>query len=85
MLQVDPYRRIRIHEIRNHPWIRPYLPLYARLVPILDPERNDGREIDREAFEQIKGFTYATPLTKTDSKIRRAIRKRQDDSFVVAY
>lgn len=31
MLQVDPCNRIRIYEIKKHPWIQPHLPIYYRI------------------------------------------------------
>jgi hypothetical protein len=31
MLQVDPYARIRVTDIINHPWLRDKVPLYSKI------------------------------------------------------
>lgn len=41
MLQVDPYKRIRMHEILNHPWMRISVPLYAHLPNFIAPSHED--------------------------------------------
>jgi 5'-AMP-activated protein kinase catalytic alpha subunit len=30
MLQVDPSKRIKIYDIKNHPWLRSHVPIYYR-------------------------------------------------------
>jgi len=41
MLQVDPYKRIRIHEIAAHPWLRSHIPIYAHMPIYLSIEKDD--------------------------------------------
>ena len=31
MLQVDPSKRIKIYDIKNHPWLRTHIPIYYRI------------------------------------------------------
>lgn len=31
MLQVDPTKRIKIYDIKNHPWLRTHVPIYYRI------------------------------------------------------
>ena len=31
MLQVDPSKRIKIYDIKNHPWLRSHIPIYYRI------------------------------------------------------
>ena len=50
MLQVDPFKRIRIHEIKNHPWIRPYVPIYSRIPLVYQTEKPHCRSIDKSIF-----------------------------------
>lgn len=76
MLQVDPYKRIRIHEIMNHPWIRVSVPLYAHLPSFITPSRDDHFEIDHEIYDKVKGMNF--PLQANDEKIKKSIKKRDD-------
>ena len=46
MLQVDPYKRIRIHEIKNHPWVRSTVQLYAKVPRCYSFEKEENSEID---------------------------------------
>lgn len=46
MLQVDPYKRIRIYEIVNHPWLRTHVPLYARIPLSFSLEKEETFELD---------------------------------------
>jgi serine/threonine protein kinase len=39
MLQVDPYKRIRMHEIMNHPWLKVSVPLYVHMPHAIYLER----------------------------------------------
>jgi hypothetical protein len=41
MLQVDPYKRIKIYEIATHPWMRPTLPLYSKIYTSFSSGRDD--------------------------------------------
>ena len=40
MLQVDPYQRIRINDIYNHPWLRNHTPLYTH-IPTFNYRHNE--------------------------------------------
>ena len=56
MLQVDPSRRISLHDVKNHPWIRPYIPIYTHIPLMLEPEKNPKFQLDKELFDQIKTY-----------------------------
>ena len=46
MLQVDPYKRIKIYEIATHPWMRATLPLYSKIYTSFSAGREDEFELD---------------------------------------
>ena len=56
MLQVDPYKRIRIHEIAAHPWLRSHIPIYAHMPIYLSIEKDEQFEIDESIYEKVKSM-----------------------------
>lgn len=86
MLQVDPYKRIRIHEIITHPWIRSKVPLYARVPRSYALEKEENFEIDEEVFGRVKRMGFANLQGEAnDERIKKSIKKRDDESFVITY
>jgi serine/threonine protein kinase len=41
MLQVNPGDRIKIAEIKNHPWLRKYVPIYTKLSTLFSSDHED--------------------------------------------
>jgi serine/threonine protein kinase len=85
MLQVDPYRRIRIHEIMTHPWVRSKVPLYARVPRCYALEKEDNFEIDEEVYGRVRKMGFANLTDANDERIKKSIKKRDDESFVITY
>lgn len=45
MLQVDPSKRITVYEIKNHPWIRQRIPLYAHVSAACSSKQEPGFKV----------------------------------------
>ncbi len=41
MLQVDPRRRISVQELKAHPWVKQYVPVYMKLTDQFPPRKED--------------------------------------------
>ena len=83
MLNVNPMQRIKIHEIKQHEWMRHTEVLY------LDPRNlracnGEFEHMKNELLEKIKefGFNFGG---LSDQKIKEAIEKRKEFSFVIGY
>jgi len=82
MLQPNINKRIRFHEIKLHPWVKKETSLYidlSQLGPKLFPNR-----INEEILERLMNLKFNFH-NLSDTKIREAILKRKDYSFVIGY
>jgi hypothetical protein len=64
MLQVDPYKRIRMHDIMNHPWLRVEVPIYAHMSNAIFLEREVQFEIDEGVYSEVKAMNF--PIEAND-------------------
>ena len=83
MLQLDPAKRIRLHEIKEHKWIRHIEMLY------LDPREirhyyGDFLRIKAETLEKVKSMGFDFKEFPDENK-RLAIEQRREFSFVIGY
>lgn len=83
MLQVNPYHRIRMHDVLNHPWMRHSIPIYVYLPSFIHPSRDEPFEVDPEIYQKVKGMNFL--LDANDEKIKKSIKQRDDESFVITY
>ena len=83
MLQVDPYKRIRMHDIINHPWLKISVPIYANMPNAIVIKCEDQFEIDQQIYSEVKAMNF--PIEANDEKIKKSIKKRDDESFVITY
>lgn len=74
MMQPNPYKRITIDEIKNHPWFREGVPKYL-LEPFTDTKIGGGhRFLDKEIVDKL--FTLKLNINPNDRKqIEDAIMK----------
>jgi len=81
-LQPDVTKRILFSEIKKHPWLQkntfPYLKVNESIAKMFI------NRINEDIFQQLvrMGFNYEG---FTEQKVREAILKKQDHSFVIAY
>jgi len=82
MLQPDISRRILFSEIKKHPWLQQNTSLYLQINENI-PKMFINR-INEEVLHQIvqMGFNFEG---FTEQKVREAILRKQDYSFVIAY
>jgi hypothetical protein len=86
MLQTNPTHRIRIADIKLHPWLRKEVPVYARLSFCSGAFREPQFELDLEVLGQVRALNMPSLRGVTDiERIGKIIRKRMDDSFVTVY
>lgn len=82
MLEPDPTKRIKFHQISKHPWLRNTEILYLNPQQIKDYMRPN--KIDQEIVEKLKGMKFNF-REFTDQKISESIKEKRDYSFVVGY
>jgi serine/threonine protein kinase len=81
LLDPNPMNRIRFHEIKVHPWIRDAQPLFD----IFGFTRVEAqKKINESVFQHLLTLNFDFKNSSED-KIREALRKRRDHSFVVGY
>jgi hypothetical protein len=86
MLQPNPCRRIRIADIKLHPWLRKEVPVYARLSFCSGAYSEPQFALDLDVLAQVRALDMGSLRGVTDiERIGKIIRKRMDDSFVTAY
>lgn len=86
MLRVNPCKRIRISEIKLHPWLRREVPLYASLSYFSTVLRDSQFFLDLDVLARVRNMNMESLRNITDvERIGKIIRKRMDDSFVTVY
>ena len=84
MLQPDPSNRIAFSEIRLHPWLRENVPFYIEIFN-LNTKMDNQKRINEEAFQRLMQQPNIVLHGLTEDKVRKAINKRKEYSFVIAY
>jgi len=82
MLQPNVNKRIRFHEIKLHPWVKKETSLYIDLSQI--GSKLFSNKINEEILEKLMQLKFNFH-NMSDTKIREAILKRKDYSFVIGY
>ena len=82
IFQVDPLKRIKFHEICYHPWLKDNIQNSINIFE--NNTKNTNKKINEELFQEllkreIDFHNYS------EEKIREAIKKRKNYSFVVTY
>lgn len=84
MLQVDPRNRIKITEIKTHPWITFHLPIYEKITDQFLIEKSHEPVLDEGIFQRIRRMNINF-CQFPEETIKKSIIKREDHSFVIAY
>ncbi len=86
MIQPNPTKRIKVHDIKVHPWLRKSLPIYAKLPTLVPNVPIRPAEIDMAILAKVKGYGMESLSRNIDEeRIKRILRGRLDASFVTAY
>jgi hypothetical protein len=86
MLQPNPCKRLRISEIKNHPWLRKKLPIYAKLPYFTDHLTEKEFELDEDVLDQVRELNMESLNQMSDiDRIKKIIKRKMDDSFVTVY
>ena len=82
MLQPNQALRIRFDEIKLHPWMQTKSPIDYQLNQSV--AKLYTKKINEEVLQEVlrMGFNYTN---FTECKVREAIMKKRDFSFVIAY
>ena len=56
MLQVNPAKRITVNEIKNHPWIREKVPLYAHVPSAYTVQQDPPFRPNKEAITTVMNY-----------------------------
>jgi hypothetical protein len=56
MIRADPLSRIRLREVKMHPWLRKTVPLYVRAPSFGVVEVHKREEVDQEVLEVVKRY-----------------------------
>lgn len=56
MLQVDPYARIRVSDIINHPWLRDKVPLYAKIFVGYSSVEAGEFTLEESVYKEVKNM-----------------------------
>jgi len=67
-----------------HPWLRESIPFYIEIFNQNNRIENQTR-INEEVLKKLAALPNVNFNGLSDDKVRRAIRKHEDFSFVVAY
>lgn len=77
-------KRIKFSEIRLHPWLRENVPFYIEIFN-LNTKLESHRKINEDVLTKLISTKKIDFHGLTEDKIRRAIKKHEDYSFVIAY
>lgn len=86
MLQVNPCRRLRLQEIKTHPWLSKQLPIYATVPTFSTMLKEKEFELDHDILSTVRSYGMPSLQNVMDEdRISKVIKRRTDDSFVTAY
>lgn len=85
MLSVDPIKRIKLQEIRVHPWVLTYTHPKDMIFESLSIELLEKmNEVDEDILKQILKFKFNFGGQSIEGIIQ-AIKENKGDDYVVAY
>lgn len=84
MIQPDPFKRITISEIKNHPWFKLNIPRYL-YEPLKDLKMNGTHnELDEDIVDML--FDLKLNINRKDrAEVEKAIMKGELYDFCIAY
>lgn len=86
MIHPIPQSRIKIRDIKLHPWVRKTIPIYAKLPSLSPPSSGRGEDIDEAVLEKVRSYNMESLRNNNnEDRIKRILRGRIDASFVTAY
>jgi hypothetical protein len=86
MIQPDPAKRIKVCDIKTHPWLRKTVEIYAKMPTLGLMVSSMPVEIDQEILDKVRGYNMESLSRNHDEdRIKRILRGRLDASFVTAY
>lgn len=84
MLYVDPMKRIKIEEIRQHPWFQTRLPPYLAL-PILEQVTVKPEELNSSVIHRILTLDHTYVRKTGEAGVRRAIMCEKPNPIKTIY
>ncbi len=82
LLQPNVNKRIRFHEIKSHPWVRKEISIYFNLSQM--GSKFFPYKINEEIFGKLMQLKFNFH-NLSETKVREAILKKKDYSFVIGY
>jgi hypothetical protein len=56
MITVNPCERLRIKEIKNHPWLRNKIPIYSKLITLAPTALEHAFLLDNSILNQVRSY-----------------------------
>ena len=56
MITAHPCERLKIKDIKNHPWLRKTIPIYSRLISLAPTAPQFTFELDEEVLEKVRSY-----------------------------
>ena len=84
MLVLNPCDRIRTYEIKNHPWVRSTVPIYAFVSASQSHPTQPMFKANMKLLNIVKGYNLSQ-TNNNDEFLIKSIKKKEDASFVIAY
>lgn len=56
MLRANPTERLRVAEIRRHPWLCKTVPIYSSVSFFSEALEEHEAEVDGELLEEVRGY-----------------------------
>lgn len=82
LLQADPLNRMKFYQIKFHPWVRENVPFVMDLFARNNIQSN--HKINEEVFNHLRRLKIDFHQL-SEEKMKDAIKKRKEYSFVTAY
>ncbi len=84
IFQTDPMRRIKIKDIKLHPWMREVYPLTINIFGYNNSEKTKDA-IDMGVLRKLMNMSDINFHGFSEDKVIDAIKRKKDYSFVIAY
>ena len=84
MLALNPADRIKTYEIKNHPWVRDKVPIYAFVSASQSHTIEPPFKPNMKILNIVKNYGLSQ-TNKTDETLIKSIKRKDDMSFVIAY
>lgn len=82
IFQPNPTMRIKFHEIKMHPWLRESIPRGIEIF--IKNNIQSHNKVEEEVFESMMQLNLDFHNLSSE-KIKEAIKKKKDYTFVIAY